>query len=122
MDVIEFVVGIVIIVSVPLLFLIFLLSNVAETYGNEMEKRIKNEKVEVGYNLGPKPTLRLVIVAYLVMTVVGLASMLQTDTIVRIFGITVQAFAIMTAMTALVFTIIVMNIWKQKIEGNPVPY
>lgn len=122
MDVMELVVSIIIIVSVPLLFLIFLISNIAETYGNEMEKRIKKEKVDVGYHLGPKPTLRLVIVAYLFMTVVGLPSMLQSDTIVRIFGITVQAFALMMAMTALFFTIIVMNIWKQKIEGVPVPY
>lgn len=122
MDVIVLVVGIVIIVSVPLLFLIFLLSNIAETYGNEMEKRIKKEKVNIGYNLGPKPTLRLVILTYLVMTVVGLGSMLQNDTIVRIFGITIQVFALLIAMTALMFTIVVMNIWKQKIEGVPVPY
>lgn len=110
--------------SIPIVGGIYLLSGVAEVYSQEVERFAGRQFPSVGFSAGPKISLRIVCLAYIAMAAAGIWGMLQPDRYLQIFGIAIQAYALMIGFTAIIFTMSVINCWKAKIiaaqEGKPV--
>lgn len=110
--------------SIPIVGAIYLLSGVAEVYSQEAERCAGHRLPSAGFSAGPKVSLRVICLVYIVMVTAGIWGMLQPDRYLQIFGIAVQAYAILIGFTAIAFTMAVINRWKARIiaaqEGRPV--